>query len=68
MIADNHIRDRRAARLSQAAQDAGEEAYNALDVDAGDCGCETCIVRDILDAAWPSLRELALLLAEPSPA
>lgn len=25
------------------------------------CGCNTCIVREILDAAWPYLREIALM-------
>jgi hypothetical protein len=25
------------------------------------CGCDTCIVREILDAAWPHLQTLALM-------
>lgn len=25
------------------------------------CGCETCIVREVLDAAWPYLKELAVV-------
>lgn len=40
-------------------QAAGEEAYNALDIDEGDCGCETCIVREVLEGAWEPLLELA---------
>lgn len=25
------------------------------------CGCTTCLVREVLDAAWPALRQLACL-------
>jgi len=25
------------------------------------CGCDTCVVREVLDAAWPFLRQVALL-------
>ena len=31
------------------------------------CGCETCIVREVLDAAWPYLREIARLEARERP-
>ena len=24
------------------------------------CGCDTCVVREVLDAAWPHMRALAL--------
>lgn len=35
-----------------------EQAYQQM---AGPyCGCETCIVREVLDAAWPILEEAAL--------
>lgn len=27
------------------------------------CGCDTCIVREVLDAAWPHLMEVARLEA-----
>lgn len=27
------------------------------------CGCDTCVVREVLDAAWPHIYELALDLA-----
>lgn len=47
------------SELERAAQDAGEAAYNAIEFDEGDCGCETCIVREILEAAWPHLLQLA---------
>lgn len=26
------------------------------------CGCETCIVREVLDAAWPYLKQLAAVV------
>jgi hypothetical protein len=26
------------------------------------CGCDTCIVREVLDAAWPHLKEIAFLM------
>lgn len=25
------------------------------------CGCDTCVVREVLDAAWTFMRELALM-------
>lgn len=28
------------------------------------CGCQTCIIREVLFAAWPSLRDAALNGAE----
>lgn len=31
------------------------------EVSAPFCGCDTCIVREIIDAAWPYLRQLALM-------
>lgn len=43
----------------KAAQDAGEAAYDKLLQDEGGCGCDTCVVREILEAAWPHLLELA---------
>src|SRR3954464_9028816 len=61
--------------LETAAQRAGEDrmelAHDSLDenyeVDelAGPyCGCITCDVREVLAAAWPYLKELALVEAE----
>lgn len=57
-------------RLSQNAQRAAEarllDCMDGIDdEDAGDsavaafCGCDTCIVREVLDAAWPWLFEAA---------
>ena len=31
------------------------------------CGCETCVIREILDAAWPALYELAHHPDTPKP-
>lgn len=28
------------------------------------CGCDTCIVREVLDAAWPYLKELAAVVEQ----
>lgn len=25
------------------------------------CGCDTCVVREVLDAAWPFMRRIALM-------
>lgn len=42
-----------------------EEDYGDTDVAAGSpaiapfCGCDTCVVREILHAAWPFMLELA---------
>lgn len=58
------------AELMTAIQNAGEQAYNELDIDDGDCGCDTCIVREILEAAWPLMLELArneVATGEPAP-
>jgi len=30
------------------------------------CGCDTCVVREVLDAAWPYIYELALQRIENS--
>lgn len=57
-------------RLSQNAQKSAEarllDCFDGLyDDEAGDsavgafCGCNTCIVREVLDAAWPWLYEAA---------
>lgn len=31
------------------------------------CGCDTCIVREVLDAAWPFLKEIALMEGPDEP-
>lgn len=31
------------------------------------CGCDTCTVREVLDAAWPFLKELALMEGPDEP-
>ena len=39
--------------------DDNHPAYSVL---AGPyCGCDTCVVREVLDAAWAFMRELALM-------
>lgn len=56
--------------IEQAAQDAAERRLeiareHLFDDGEGEglsgpyCGCETCLVREILDAAWPHLYRLA---------
>jgi hypothetical protein len=44
------------------AQAAGEEALERLfeAEEHGECACPTCIVREVLEAAWPHLRASAL--------
>jgi hypothetical protein len=36
-----------------------DDFYESLDLAGPFCGCTTCIVREILDAAWPYLYEMA---------
>ena len=31
------------------------------EISAPFCGCDTCIVREVIDAAWPYLKQLALM-------
>jgi len=31
------------------------------------CGCDTCVVREVIDAAWPYLKTLALIEAGYEP-
>lgn len=45
--------------LSQEAQEAGEKAYLEL-IEGEDCTCETCVVREILTAAWGVLLQMAI--------
>lgn len=42
-------------------EDLDEEyvAKNAHNLAGWFCGCDTCIVREVLDAAWPYLYQLA---------
>ena len=45
------------------AQRAGELALEALYSEEGEfeeCACTTCVVREVLEAAWPHLRALAI--------
>ena len=50
---------RRAVRDEQEGVDPDPDRYAAL---AGPyCGCDTCIVREVLDAAWPHLLAAAQL-------
>lgn len=43
----------------------GDENGIGTDVESGAsgpfCGCDTCVVREVLDAAWPHMLELARL-------
>lgn len=49
-----------AARHEVAAQKAAELAYEELvENDEQECCCTTCVVRVILEAAWPNLLEAA---------
>lgn len=41
------------------AQQAAEDRLEAYFLDDGECGCPTCIVREVLTAAWPILLEAA---------
>lgn len=36
-----------------------DDVYDNLELAGPFCGCTTCIVREILDAAWPHLYEMA---------
>jgi len=36
-----------------------EDAYENLELAGPFCGCTTCVVREILDAAWPHMYEMA---------
>jgi hypothetical protein len=45
----------------RAAQEAGEQRLEEYLADEnGLCECTTCLVREVLDAAWPHLRALAI--------
>lgn len=72
----------RIVALEQQAQRAGErrihDAHATLDVDLDDggqdvelagayCGCLTCDVREVLDAAWPYLYRIAVDPGTPEP-
>lgn len=46
------------SEYEHAAQLAGEERLDLL-FESGDCTCETCLVREVLTAAWPHLKKLA---------
>lgn len=54
--------------LHQQAQEQGEEALRELmdQADEGGCMCETCVVREILTAAYPTLLQLARLELDDS--
>jgi hypothetical protein len=41
------------------AEEEYEDQYESLELAGAFCGCTTCIVREILDAAWPHLYEMA---------
>ena len=60
----------RAQRAAEAHLEACEEALYAAEGEEGEdqdepglgpyCGCTTCVVREVLYAAWPILRQAAL--------
>lgn len=43
--------------LWEAADSDDEHAMDDIDIAAPWCGCTTCIVREVLHAAWPILQE-----------
>lgn len=45
--------------------DDGRDRPEWDDISAPYCGCDTCIVREVIDAAWPYLKQLALVV-EPA--
>lgn len=47
-----------------AEQEGDNDAWDDYEGDAPYCGCDTCLVREILHAAWPHLLELARLEAD----
>jgi hypothetical protein len=53
-VSDDLLRD---------AHDAGEKAYRETlegEMEGHGCACETCLVREVLVAAWPLMRKAAL--------
>jgi len=67
---DPGVRAQRAAEAHLVACWEAFHAYDELGVEEGEgpedpssapfCGCETCVVREVLYAAWPILRDAAL--------
>ena len=54
------------AAIQKVAEDRLRQAEDLLHDDADDrglsgpyCGCDTCVVREVISAAWPHLYELA---------
>lgn len=45
--------EERLAELDQALADNDDDAVGLY------CGCETCMIREVLEAAWPALRRAA---------
>lgn len=62
-------------KATDAAESRLEECFASLDdvdlsseykMSAPFCGCTTCVVREVLDSAWPYLRLAAIVDAEDS--
>lgn len=49
------------ARLGAATEALFDERDTPIDLAGPYCGCDTCVVREVIDAAWPYLRQLALM-------
>jgi len=47
------------ARLMACMDEVYEDDYEETVASAPFCGCYTCIVREVIDAAWPSLYQIA---------
>ena len=52
--------EERLETIWEAEESDDDSAYDDIDMAGPFCGCTTCIVREVLHAAWPILREAAL--------
>ncbi len=50
------------ARLAAATDALFDESDAFVDLAGPYCGCDTCVVREVIDAAWPYLKELAAVV------
>lgn len=52
------------ARLAAATEVLFDESDLPVELAGPYCGCDTCIVREVIDAAWPYLKELAAVVEQ----